>query len=243
MSHDFGNKLDFDFVFHENDDENIDLEYKVKNTLDKDIYLLTPLFDPLNCTFQPDDQQLYAFWHSEYVLHFTKRLWPAAKELNIGVKQTPYLKKLSPGESFTEKVHIKSPYHIQYPYYFQEKNDMMDLGYDTDRYVCMSRYATFSLGYVMASQKDIDEQAIRPVQKDNLDFKPLTMESYFDNFEHEKDNIEHDLLTKTKKPVSKSNHNNIDTLPIFEADFDWLAKHQKILRSLPQKLMLIAIQE
>lgn len=229
----------FEFDIRYIDDESVELSYTIKNEGTNPIYLMTPLYDPVNCDYKPNPNQLYSFWHSPFVLHFTKRVWPASVYNIPNSFILPFLTLLKPDGVFQETIQFKAPLNIQYPYIIQDNLKFIQEGYDVDRYVAQSRAATFSMGYVEVSERD---SFIQPVYEEDINLKIPSLDELSGDMGKAMQFLEETIEMQENQLSSyEAEKTPVDNL--YTCDYEWLIQNQKYLRSEPLPIEIIAIKE
>jgi hypothetical protein len=99
------------------DAEVLELRYRVTNGSDQAIYLTTPLTevgDDGKLVAAPE--KVYTYVDDEGVLHITKRVWPVPEGVDVYVEEVPRLTRVEAGGWFEERVVLKVPVVVRYPY-------------------------------------------------------------------------------------------------------------------------------
>lgn len=99
-------------------DEELELVYRVTNGSDRPIYVLSPLTEMTNEGLAPAPGKVYAFLDPEGVLQLTKRLWPLPEGASVYMPEVPCATEVPPGKHFEERLTLKLPVWVQYPYRF-----------------------------------------------------------------------------------------------------------------------------
>jgi hypothetical protein len=104
-------------------DKVLSLEYKVKNTTGKTIYLFNVLYEwddkgePI-----PAPQGVYASLNEDSLLHLAKEILPVPSIKSVEVRIIPYVTKVEAGAEYREKVDLKIPIE-EYNTYFPKQAD------------------------------------------------------------------------------------------------------------------------
>lgn len=235
------NDVEFEYKIKEISGDQLELSYEIKNNGPVDIYLMTPLYDPVECNYQPDPQQIYSFWHTAYVLHLTKRTWPMSKYVQIPYTLTPYLTSLEVGKSFTEIIKLDTPLKMKRPYKIQEALEMAKWGEDVDRFCMQSRAVTFSVGYIDHPK---DESLIEQVYEEDLQFSHPSMREMLTHLNKAKEFVEASAnLANTEVSYDIPDHQKTPIEGLFRCDYSWLINNQKYLRDNPIPMEIIAIDD
>jgi hypothetical protein len=117
-------KLD---VSIENTGSSLVLEYKIKNTTGKPIFLFNVLFEwdnqgtPLGIT-----DSVYACLRKDGTLHLAKQILPLPAHKMVEVRRIPYTTRLEVNEEFREKVNIKIPVEEYNPYFYKKADSAVE---------------------------------------------------------------------------------------------------------------------
>ncbi len=98
-------------------EEMLTIDYTVINGTGESIWLTTPL-TRVNEEGKvvADPQKVYAYVDPEGVLHITKRVWPVPEDLDVYAPEMPMLTEVKAGGRFGERVRVRVPVSVQYPY-------------------------------------------------------------------------------------------------------------------------------
>jgi hypothetical protein len=121
----------------------LQVEYKVKNSTTKPIYLFVVLG-------KPDAPNVYAGLRTDGTLHLAKMILPLPKFKNVEVRRIPFAKKVEAGEEFAERIEIAVPIAEYNPYFPKKKDSPEELK--------TSASVLFSLQFI----REIDGLEIKP---------------------------------------------------------------------------------
>lgn len=134
----------------------LSLEYKVKNTTGKTIYLFNVLYEwDAKGQPVPAPQGVYASLDENSVLHLAKEIPPAPSIKSVEVRRIPYVTKIEAGAEFKEKVDLKIPIEEYNPYFPKQPNST------TQATTAESVY--FTMQFIRAS----DELEVKPTKFEN----------------------------------------------------------------------------
>lgn len=132
------------------------LEYKVKNTTGKTIYLFNVLYEwdakgqPI-----PAPQGVYASLNEENVLHLAKEIPPVPSIKSVEVRRIPYVTKLEAGAEYKEKVDLKIPIEEYNPYFPKQP--------DSATQPATAESVYFTIQFIRES----DELEVKPTKLEN----------------------------------------------------------------------------
>lgn len=98
------------------EDGTIEVFYRVINDLDVPILLLTPLSRVMDNEVIAEPERVYAYVDPDGVLHVTKRSWPMPDAIDVYFPEVPYATRVESGASFEERLRLKLPVALEYPY-------------------------------------------------------------------------------------------------------------------------------
>ena len=137
-------------------DKILSLEYKVKNTTGKTIYLFNVLYEwDAKGQPVPAPQGVYASLNEDKVLHLAKEIPPAPSIKSVEVRRIPYVTKIEAGAEFREKVDLKIPIEEYNPYFPKQT--------DSKTAPATAESVYFTIQFIRAS----DELEVKPTKFEN----------------------------------------------------------------------------
>lgn len=134
----------------------LSLEYKVKNTTGKTIYLFNVLYEwDAKGQPVPAAQGVYASLNENGVLHLAKEIPPAPSIKSVEVRRIPYVTKIEAGAEFKEKVDLKIPIEEYNPYFPKQP--------DSKTEVQTAESVYFTIQFIRES----DELEVKPTKFEN----------------------------------------------------------------------------
>ena len=100
------------------EEQTLFLEYKVKNNLEKPIYLFNVLWDfNLKGDYIPAPSPVYSCLRSDGTLHLAKQILPLPKDRTVELRIIPFAQKVEAGHELSEKISLPIPIAEYNPYY------------------------------------------------------------------------------------------------------------------------------
>jgi len=136
------------------EDGTMELSYRVDNQLDDPILLLTPLSKLEKNVVKAVKDRLYAYVDPEGVLQVTKRAWAVPAAMDVFFPEVPFVTEVLPGNSFEERISLKLPVLIDYPY-----RPMGDPKGKREEIIAEAQGFAFSIGYIVEANGPLRRQA------------------------------------------------------------------------------------
>jgi len=130
------------------EDGTLEVFYRVSNELNSTILLLTPLSALEENVVRAAPERVYAYVDPNGALHVTKRLWPVPDALDVFFPDVPFATEVRSGETFEERLRLRLPIEIDYPY---RATGGVDMGKDNG-VVATARGFAFSIGYLVENE-------------------------------------------------------------------------------------------
>jgi hypothetical protein len=108
-------------------EKRLEIEYKVKNTTEKPIYLFNVLWEYDNTGkvhFSP--QKAYACLRNDGTLYLAKIIPPIPQVRSVEIRLIPYVTKVDAGKEFIEKVELVVPVEEFNPYFPKMPNSELE---------------------------------------------------------------------------------------------------------------------
>jgi hypothetical protein len=127
------------------EDGTLEVFYQVTNEIECPILLTTPLSLLNKNVVRAVEERVYTYVDPEGVLHVTKRLWMVPDALDIFWPEVPFATEVGSGKQFAERLWLRLPIQIEYPYRATETADTTK----SDRPVTQAQGFAFSIGYLI----------------------------------------------------------------------------------------------
>lgn len=224
------------YSFTESNFEKGLLDYSVQNNSDSSIALFSTLYDLDDPFMHANQNYCYAFWHDDFTLHLTKRLWPSSLNSSIARPEIPYVQIVEKGETFEESLSLSLPVSIQHPFQKREQNYRKEKNEKAFIPSRLSRLFTFSIGYYPLKEEEFIPPAMQPDQKlidlyDDIQKLPKAKQA---------------KALKTKMAVYKEEKKASDIKPytgLYQPHYFTAIKKQKILRGDPIEMQTLAVEK
>jgi hypothetical protein len=134
------------------DDAELLLVYRVTNGSDRPIFVLSPLTRMTEEGPGPAPGRVYAFLDLEGVLQVTKRLWPVPEGVSVYLPEVPCATEVPPGKHFEERLTLKLPVWVDYPYRFIGEEEPEE---PPEEITAEPTGLAFSIGYIAEGDSPI----------------------------------------------------------------------------------------
>ncbi|HEX8247108.1 MAG TPA: hypothetical protein VF599_02905 [Pyrinomonadaceae bacterium] len=124
-------------------DKHLQIEYTVKNTTAKPIYIFNILWETSSGNYRPLPQSAYVSLKTDGVLHLSKQIPALPKTMKVEVREIPFVTKIEAGKEFTETVKLAVPVEEYNPYFPKES--------DSTEEAKTAETAVFSLQFIRES--------------------------------------------------------------------------------------------
>ncbi|HEX8369285.1 MAG TPA: hypothetical protein VF604_12145 [Pyrinomonadaceae bacterium] len=126
-------------------DNQLQIEYKVKNTTAKPIYIFNVLWETSSGSYRPLPQDVYAGLKTDGVLHLSKQIPALPKTMKVEVREIPFVTKIEAGKEYGETIKLAVPVEEYNPYFPKES--------DSSEEVKTAETAVFSIQFIRESEK------------------------------------------------------------------------------------------
>ncbi len=103
-------------------DKNLQVEYKVKNTTSKPIYIFNVLWDTSTGEYHSLPEKIYVCLKDDNVLHLSKQIAPLPQRKKVEVREIPFVTKVEAGKEYGEVIKLSMPVEEYNPYFPRENN-------------------------------------------------------------------------------------------------------------------------
>lgn len=137
-------------------DKNLQIEYKIKNTTAKPIYIFNVLWDTSSGAYRVLPQGVYACLNKDNVLHLTKQIPALPKTMKVEAREIPFVTRIEAGKEYGETIKLTVPVE-EYNPYFPKKSD-------SSEELEIAETVFFSIQFIRASDELEVEPAPAPIK-------------------------------------------------------------------------------
>lgn len=134
------------------DDGELELVYRVTNGSTRPIFVLSPLSAMTDEGPAPGFGRVYVHLDPEGVVQVTKRLWPLPEGVSVYMPEVPCATEVLPGKHFEERLALKLPLRVEYPYRFIGQEEPEE---PPAEILAESTGLAFSIGYIEEEDEPI----------------------------------------------------------------------------------------
>ncbi|HLL99643.1 MAG TPA: hypothetical protein VK400_01195 [Pyrinomonadaceae bacterium] len=132
-------------------DKHLQVEYRVKNTTAKPIYIFNVLWDTSSGEYRRAPQGVYVSLKTDGALHLSKQIPALPKTMKVEVREIPFVTKIEAGKEFAETIKLAVPVEEYNPYFPKESDSTEELK--------NAETAVFSIQFIRESDELVTEPA------------------------------------------------------------------------------------